>query len=734
MKIKNILFIFALALTVIGCQDTEEKSAIFTIGDEVMFSASLDNKGKRTVYGDEDADGKAFPIFWKNGDKVQIFSPECLTGRRSAEYKINVNSDGAQNYANSMTKTGDYGVQWGEKDEANFYSLYPSGNYTLSSDGEKAENIFINYSQNIIVDGENIKSDMEDCLMYAKTSAKYEDGVVKLKYTPISTVFIVTLSVDGESNDDFMIQSVKLSAANTTTNIAGKFSINVSNGAFAEWGDNNADNILAQISDKKTGGFYTIEKGKTLQIPLFIAPVTGLNTDGWKIEVVTNKGIFTKTLTNQAVAAGKIHKISLPKLKTEKQPVDTDWDVTKWMTYIPRNVYLSEISIPGSWNSLNTDAQGTSPTISGQYTNGVRAFHFDTRWKRTGSRNNYTYELGIAIGGSGNTTSGDDKYMTAGATFAEALTEIIGNVKNDEYMVVICTFAQNSAQYNGADGWIKAISSICNDKDAIYDAKDLTANTLVGDVLGKVIVIINMEGDVTSAPTNSKCLFADIPLTLNSGLFGTELNDNNIAEIHKSEKVENNANTTKVEETGISFYNTQAQISVRSSNDIGNGNKNDGDRGYIPLKDERITVANNILEWSKKNYSTENYKHDKWIYLGLGGYYAKYSFKLLSGGYGWYEADDANTNVASDFNNWINGKVTEMGTTPSGATEVVPYYPVGIVLMNYVNSYATTVKNILTLNKKYRLQNDPNKPTDYNPNAKSKEDYDSPLEDGGDAF
>jgi hypothetical protein len=60
-----------------------------------------------------------------------------------------------------------------------------------------------------------------------------------------------------------------------------------------------------------------------------------------------------------------------------------------------------------------------------------------------------------------------------------------------------------------------------------------------------------------------------------------------------------------------------------------------------------------------------------------------------------------------------------MGTAPEGQTVKIPYYPVGIVLMNFVNDYASTVKNILLLNNKYRLQFDPNKPTDYNPNQKA---------------
>ena len=88
--------------------------------------------------------------------------------------------------------------------------------------------------------------------------------------------------------------------------------------------------------------------------------------------------------------------------------------------------------------------------------------------------------------------------------------------------------------------------------------------------------------------------------------------------------------------------------------------------------------------------------------------------------------------IAKEYNNWINDKINEMGTEVEG--EIVPYYPVGITLLNFTtdnttnissvaNSTLTTVdvvKNILLLNNKYRLQYNPDYPTDYNPNATTK--------------
>lgn len=60
----------------------------------------------------------------------------------------------------------------------------------------------------------------------------------------------------------------------------------------------------------------------------------------------------------------------------------------------------------------------------------------------------------------------------------------------------------------------------------------------------------------------------------------------------------------------------------------------------------------------------------------------------------------------------------------------IPFYPIGIILMNnkkgsnYTDGqkdlgydFKEVCKKILLLNNEYRLQYDPNKPSNYNPNA-----------------
>lgn len=743
-KIYNYILLSALAFASASCinEELNPDQPTAETGDEVKFGLSLGDPKTKTVYGDETTttDGKqVFPIYWIDGDKVQVFSPQCLEGRRSAEYKVILPSGVANPYyAEDLAKTGEYGVQWGNNETADFYSLYPSGNYTLSSDGTKAENITIGYTQSINVNGTTVKSDMEDCLMYAKNTGVPKGQVVNLHYDPISTVIMLTLKVaaneTGTDADSFTIQTISLIA---DTDIAGTFNLNISDGTFGEFTTGKSSKtITTQIVNTATGGYHTLGNNESVSIPLFLAPADYSSVEKWKVQVVANGNTYTKTLNiNKALEPGQIHKITLPELK----PATKEWEVSKWMTYIPRNVYLSEVSIPGSWNSINPDFQDVgstdSETIANQYAQGVRAFHLDTRWKASYSWSFFKEVIGLGVadggevGSSGSSivTSGD-KYMRGDNTplVEDIISQLVSYIKTtpEEYMVLVCSFAQSSINHEGSNGyWYGEISAICNKdayKDYIVDATKIDSNTLVGDVLGKILVIVNMQESIsntTTLPSGSRCMFTYMPSELESTRFDSSSNETLLK--NNSDNLWYSGTTATT--SGLTMYNNQAQITSSTGSGISH------DRGYAPSVTERSAVLNGILNWSKSNYNTENYAHDKWVYLGLGGY------QVSEGGDAGAVSGSYST-IASTYNTWINGKVTEMGTTPSGQTTAVPYYPVGIVLMNYVNDYASTVKNILLLNNKYRLQYDSSKPSDYNPNALSLTEYGATATVGGDAF
>ena len=77
---RYILLSFAAVAIAASCKEelNPDKPINANPGDEVVFGAALPGKTK-TVYGDETSSG--FPIYWVNGDKVRVASPQCMSGR-----------------------------------------------------------------------------------------------------------------------------------------------------------------------------------------------------------------------------------------------------------------------------------------------------------------------------------------------------------------------------------------------------------------------------------------------------------------------------------------------------------------------------------------------------------------------------------------------------------------------------------------------------------------------------
>ena len=735
-KIYNYIMIAVFSFAAVSCIDEIGNTDIPTAetGDEVQFGLSLPDAKTRTVYGD--VSGDAFPIYWVDGDKVQIFSPQASEGRNNAEYKVTLPSGVVNpNYAEDLVKTGSYGVQWGKgytytvdntehTGVHDFYSIYPSGQYEFAEDENYdiwAKGVEISSIQNMDYLSTGLVYAMNNCLMYAYTPKVDMGQVANLNYKPLSTVLWFTLSAANLGDvQGFHILGITLEANNTTTHIAGSFDINISAEKLELDKLSGSNKINAMIYDKSAGQevAYTLPVGGTISFPIFLAP-DDFDINGWKIIINTDQGTYTKTLATESkrLTAGQIHKIVLPKLSSTKE-----WDVSQWMTYIPRNVYLSEVSIPGSWNSLNDDFQGTGTSIQAQYNNGVRAFHLDTRWSTTASQswllatNHYDVDdlsadnmyLSVADGATskkvatGRVSGYQGRIMEQNNTaFSEYLGQITSNVKEDEFMVLFCSFAQDSYNDVTKTGktWMQAISDACDENAYVYDAQNITTNTVVGDVLNSVIVIVNCENPITpeTLPADSKCMFVHIPNHLTVDYFPSEgfKTDN----LHTSSSA-----------LPISMAVSQAQITSSTGSAI-----TDGSRGYYPSFTERTNIVNRILDWSKNNYGTSAYAHDKWIYLGLGGNTA--SSKSSTGD------EDTSDEVMNTYSTIINNRIAAMNGTDSS-----PFYPVGIVYMNYTvpksysvtsNSTTTyyssseTVKNILMLNNKYRLQYDSTKPVDY---------------------
>lgn len=702
MKTKKYFIISAFALLAYSCQDEEQGGVQPTPGQDVQFGASLEQSATRTIYGDEFNDGSkdVFPINWVNGDEVVVFSPDCASsgGVGQATYKVNVGEEnsGKQNYANSLDKTGEIGVRWGNNTTGSFYSIYPASSLysEVSSDCKTLTLTMPAQQDNTFERTESgIKSypDMRACFMYAYTQNVSSGKTVNLKYKPISTA--VRFKLQGPLNNDngpVTINYVRLYAPGTNINGTYEFKDVTDTSIGIPEPKRGLNYVTMNVADND-GAYLTLSAGESVELNAFLLTGYDITIDkNWYFEVAISDGtVFTKHIItdgdeneNLTLKPGMIHKLpDLPPLTASGS-----WDVSNWMKNIQRNVYLSEISIPGSWYSFDQDYQSDIRTVERQYNIGVRAFHFDTRWiaKRSGTPLFYTYTptaLGIA-GTADNYNADEGRYLRSTdnpMTFETALGQVVAKVKSDEYMVVMCTFAQGSAQYGD---WRKEISDACDKYPGkIVEASSLNENTVVGDVLGKVIVIVNTytEGEVV----NSKCMFFNMSLLLDE----KEFKDNPYYE-----KPLYWYNTTN---SGITMYGTHAQATY-----VDRDGKYDNDRqSYVPSLTERKTKLQNILTWSQNNYAKGNSVHNYWIYMGLGGYVP---------GQGLFGDDNyhaVSTDEPNGLNVWLGAKVEEMYDNEA-------YYPVGIVLMNFVGSSYTSkdlslVQRILEMNNMYRKAYDP---------------------------
>ena len=716
---KTDKFILGLSLlALVACSESEVTDRPEpTPGADVKFGVSLDKTDTRTIYGDED--GNKFPIYWVQDDQVLVNSAQCLTGRQTGTYKISVGSEN-QNFATSMTKVGDAGVQWGDEATADFYSVYPADKASVLSEGNF--NLTMPEVQRLKVEAPASESekvlksypDMDACFMTAKTLGVANGSDVLLHYQPLSTAVRFTLKINESSTAEVVVSQIKIVADKPIT---GDFSLDLTGANPVVKAGTNTSNEVVLYSYYDNGAYLTLKTGQSVELNAFLIPFADLTVNSnWQLQLTTASnetwtislaGSVTNAKGNQ-LQPGKIHRIKNLKALN----INSEWDVSKWMEYIPRNVYLSEISIPGSWNTLNKDHQSLTATdqtallkeITDEYTAGVRAFHLDTRWRasRSGRWPNYTYTnqgLSLACGGDGNTydagSGNTTKVMTQSTMlFETALSTIVSQVKPKEYMVVFCTFAQNSYDFNDGTGtsWMEAVSDACDKMPDVLDGSQITENTVIADVLGKVIVIVNCASeleDISSGdlPTSSKCLFTYTPLILNKQNYqGSKYKEGRIYKISNSQ----------VTESGFGMVSSQAQIMAELN--VSSGFES-SDRGYGPTVSERKQKSQDILGLSKGNYEKGEVSHLLY-YHGLGGY-------SMYRSWGIERSSDNQTDVAREFNKWIDGIVKNMSATPTGNQTI--YYPVGIVLMNKVLDYKPVVEDILSLNNKYHKAYDPDR-------------------------
>lgn len=725
MKRGLIIFFAGTALIAASCTEKQE-NVIPTPGKDVNFSANLDGNKTRTVYNPNgDFNGDAIKVNWVEGDKIKVYGTTCSQGRQLAEYSVNTAGATGRNYATSLDKTGDAGVQWGNEATSDFYAVYPSSNngkdFTITSntDGGVTISASIRRDQKNIFKFENNKwvsspygtdeniLSMPDAIMYAVTKDVQNGENVDLRFKPFSTV--LRFNIGGyETNladPTLHISEVTITAPEGVM-ISGDFNLTIaSDGTKTVVPSSNASNQINLYPTQKGGAYAPIKKGQAMEFNVFVIPQDGMNIDeNWTFKIYTDGGNFVKKLKpakaeSASLVAGQIHKLDIKGTTIKENP---QFDPTKWITQIPRNVYLSELSVPGAWYCTNGEYQLTT-TLEDQYNIGVRAFNIDcrltnqTRDKYPGKNNTR-----LVCAGSDGVTGISETLgtYTPGDLVLDKLkilSELISKHPK-EYIIVNLTFAEEPLYRKYGNGYFgdDIIYGTVNPKDMMKAIADMLSSqegqnlnvyrnpikpeTTVNDVLGKMIITINANTDkFTSYASLPSTLITFASMTSNSDFLETDI------VLGTFNKMVDKPMYWGKENTGLTYYFHHAQRTYSNTN---------GE----PTLDQRKSAINEIVNKSDVIYSQKS--NSGWYQLGIGGYVKNTN-----------RADADRKAVAASLNPYVLDLVEKK----LNSSDNMAPSPVGIVLMNYCTATtseygngAALVNAILQMNGKFYLNRDPN--------------------------
>ena len=677
-------------------------------GDEVVFGAALPGNTK-TVYGDETSSG--FPIYWVNGDKVRVASPQCLTGRNTAEYVVAVER-ADQNYATSLTKTGDAGVQWGDAGTADFYSIYPSSASTaleVSGNGVTTT-LHVDATQFASTSTKNDgtsdylyaqPAEMGNVVMYAKTKGT-SGNPVELRYTPFSTVLEFEIKAPSTNNTGFQkseitIQSLTLTAPTGTT-IAGDFGFNFDGPSITQDATSGSNTITMHFLDNNQYTTVLSTTKTTLKAKMCLMPISGVESiSGWTIAVNTSAGTFSKAIKdsdltgkNTALAPGKVHKIKLPTLNYASD--EWVYKLESWIPTLPdyTNIYLSEISLPGAWYAGSKEAYQATDNITTLWNAGVRAFAVECRTNSRLSGIHWTPNY-VCISGTG-----DNNPATGAYRSGTNITTVLNAIKTalashtDEYAVLVLSYADGGSGGHRVEDHAYFLQGIANAlsgyTDIVYSGP-ITKNTTIGDVKGKLIVKVNIDANLTLGNyTAANALISYNP-------FLNQIDAANYAHPYYSDLYWSGwADTYKTcaqvnTLTGISDTEAASKfIWVFSS--ANRTQVNTGTNTTIPTYENRQTALGAMMTFSKTVYERSN--HNVWFYFNCGGTQATSSTSSTV----------SPTDFAKTMNSWLLNTI-------NAKTEASP---LGIVMFNQCTGDNATyhgadiIKAIIEMNSKFYLK------------------------------
>lgn len=537
MKQKKNIFMLAVATVFFAaCTEDLETGSPIVEGNEVRFGATglttfedgySSQPETRTIYGPSKyEDGKwHYPLKWVHGDEIAVYCPQAsypLT--KSANYTIewdNGTDGDIQQEGNTayMMKVGDNGLHWGNPEDTHmFYAFYPAS--LIAGDNRFENGVVHGHIPNVQeMQWERDRGDwvgtpnMDYAFMRAATSVaptEVQDDKVRLEFTPLTTAVDITLKASPEMTGTASISQLQVMAINKNGGerqaVCGDFTYDIDEGKTTVGSPDIATDYMITISCWKDGQPITLAPGQSLTFTVFLLPGDDghghrdlhhlkISIPGWLGD--SPAGTCIKTYENVDIPVGTKSQIVLP-LYSPTAGSDN------WLGSLPSNIYISQLSIPGSVNAFSSfkndettyAGEGKSEidqtqtlSVEEQFQRGVRAFEIAT--ERGG--NNTTDNLGD----KGHLIAGEE----LGSTFREAMERIANLIasNNTEFAIVMPYYSPHAT--SNEEAWVNQLKEYLQNIGGAINGVPIAAyknSMTIGEARGQILFLNRTASDQTT--------------------------------------------------------------------------------------------------------------------------------------------------------------------------------------------------------------------------------------------
>lgn len=525
-----------------GCEEKlEEPINPAKAGDEINFGISSNESAiTRTIYDDEpitdEAGNTYYRVTWEpdGSDQIAIYCPQAQ-GTTLCNYSVTPNTaDPTKSSAVTKVNANETGLLWGNTNEHHFFGFYPASAVTGTEDGKIRGHIPVTQTP---TEWKEVPNEKGGKNIYGKANTDYafmwaygkfnrienpEDYNIPLTFHPWVTILEIKIPGPAENTGNVSISNINIrTTGGNQTILTGDFTCDMNavedavdagsalgniRPTYEAVGDLGAVRNTISIPcyregvGDEEGDFVTLTgPNDTLVVHAYLLPYSREAGETRQLQVrvsPVSRPVLTLSLNTEngtdRVEPYKVNTVILP-------PVENREGNNYWLSSLDENIYLSELSIPGSYNSVkwiedveNNVEYYQSGDISAQFDAGARAFFIGTfgNRERVGSIFNpeYSYYLTLADEDNENTS---ERFTSFLSTLHSKLAGLPAD--SNEFAFVI--IGSNSG---GDATWLQSVEEDLNDiknegannQYGVY-TEEITPDTRIADVKGKIVLKFN---------------------------------------------------------------------------------------------------------------------------------------------------------------------------------------------------------------------------------------------------